>query len=359
MIKRNLKLLSVFFILTNSLTIYSQTILNADGPGNTYELINSVLAPGNNVVEVPDIIHNEFGRHITEVFDSELNKYVFEFFIHVNPDNDISTLKTDRQRNEIKTYGSSPANLKGTLGEIVKYKWRFKIPIGFQPSSTFTHIHQVKAVDGDDSDPIFTLTPRKGTPNKLELIYVKDEFSGTDKKVIVNLSLFEGNWVEATETMTIGPNGTYAITIKKVSDNSVILSYSNTNIATIRPTNTFIRPKWGIYRSIATPSDLRDESILFSDFSIEELPSLGIPNFNNSLQHLTISRNPVGNDIEFPETMLYQFDLYKIYDASGKTITSQKIKTDKIDVSFLKTGNYFIQLYHDNKTVKSIQFLKK
>lgn len=263
---------------------HAQVILNADGPGNTYELINSVLAPGYNVIEAPDQIgvssnssngtHNAFGRHIEEVFDADLNKYVFKFYSHLIEDNDVSTLSTDRQRVEIKTFASSPANLKGTIGEIVQYKWRFKIPVGWQPSSGFTHIHQVKAVGGDDSNPIFSLTLRKGTPNKLEMIYVLDQNSSSDKKQVINLSAFEGIWVEATETITVGTNGTYSINIKRVSDGLSVLSYSNNNIQTIRPTNTFIRPKWGIYRSIATPGDLKDEVLYFSDISIQELNTL-------------------------------------------------------------------------------------
>jgi hypothetical protein len=231
------------------------------------------LAPGYNVIETPDEIpngtHQSFGRHIVEVYDAELGKNVFEFYSHVVEDNDV-TGGTDRQRVEIKTYGNSPDNLKGTTGETVTYKWKFKVPVGFQPSSSFTHLHQIKAVDGDDSNPLFTLTPRKGTPNKLELIYVQNASSGTDKKVIVNLSLFEGIWVEATEIITIGSSGTYSMVIKKVSDGTTILSYNNANIATIRPDNTFIRPKWGIYRSLTTPSDLRDETVSFADFSITE-----------------------------------------------------------------------------------------
>ena len=39
---------------------------------------------------------------------------------------------------------------------------------------------------------------------------------------------------------------------------------------TIRSSNDFVRPKWGIYRSLNTPADLRDDSIRFSAFSIEE-----------------------------------------------------------------------------------------
>ncbi len=49
----------------------AQVTLNADGPGSTYELINSVLAPGYNVVETPDCVHTN-ARHIDEVYDSTL-----------------------------------------------------------------------------------------------------------------------------------------------------------------------------------------------------------------------------------------------------------------------------------------------
>ena len=282
-------LLLIAFIFLSAFFANAQIVLNADGPGNTYELINGFFAPGYTAVESPDQTggtysgtHAAFGRHIAEVFDADANKYVFEFYSHVAEDNDISTGKTDRQRVEIKTYAASPANMKGIIGETIVYKWRFKIPVGFQPSSSFTHIHQIKAVDGDDSDPIFTLTPRKGTPNKLELIYVLNSSSGTSKLAILNLSDFEGNWVEATETIKVGEgtSGTYAILIKKVSDGITLLNYSNNSIQTIRPVfsdplisaaNSFIRPKWGIYRSLATPPDLRDETIRFSDFSITEL----------------------------------------------------------------------------------------
>jgi hypothetical protein len=265
---------------------HAQTILNADNtPNNTYELINSVLAPGGTAIETPDQtpegLHTAFGRHIAEVFDTDLNKNVFEFYAHVTPDNDV-TGGLDRQRVEMKTYSASPNNLKGVLGETVTYKWRFKVPVGFQPSDNFTHIHQVKAVDGDDSSPIFTLTPRDGIPNKLELIYVQDENSGTDKKVIVNLIDFEGIWVEALETIKIGTgtSGTYSITIKKVSDGTVLLSYSNNAIQTIRTAatdpgflkvaNSFIRPKWGIYRSLLDDGKLRDDSLRIADVLIAE-----------------------------------------------------------------------------------------
>lgn len=255
----------ILIILANPLVLYSQVVLEADGPGNTYELISSVLAPGANAVENPECVHPEFGRHIAEVWDDDLKQYVFEFYSHVTPDND-RCISTDRQRIEIKTYEPSPDRLKGVPGETVTYKWKFKIAVGYKPSGSFTHLHQIKAVGGNDGDPIFTLTPRKGSPNRMELIH-----DNTTKVSIVDLSLFEGVWVECTETVKIGASGTYSLVIRRVSDGTVLLSYSNGNIMTIRADNTFIRPKWGIYRSLNSPADLRDEAVRFAGFSIQEL----------------------------------------------------------------------------------------
>ncbi|HPL75804.1 MAG TPA: hypothetical protein P5157_08315 [Paludibacteraceae bacterium] len=260
-----------------SFTLKSQTLLEANGPGNTYELINSIFAPnGGNVVETPDCAHPEFGRHIAEVWDEDLQKYVFEFYIHVTPDND-RCINFDRQRVEIKTYEPSPENLKGTSGETVVYKWFFKIPTGFQPSSNFTHLHQIKPVGGDEDTPIFALTARKGNPNRLELNYYESSNQSAIKLKTIYLSWLENSWVEVTERIKIDPeNGNYAITIKRINDGIVLLDYENQHLLTIRPDNNFIRPKWGIYRSLLSSQDLRDESVRFADFSIEEVNSTAL-----------------------------------------------------------------------------------
>ena len=243
---------------------HSQVLLKSDGPGNTYELINSVLAPGNEAVEHPECNHSAFGRHIAEVWDEDLKENVFEFYSHVTPDNDRCE-KWDRQRVEIKTYEPSPENLKGTLGETVTYKWKFKLPKGFQPSSSFTHLHQIKAVEGSQDLPIFTITARKSKVNQLIVIHNNETTVAS-----ANLSEFEGTWVEITEKIKIGANGTYSISIKKVKNGQELLAFKSDDILTIRPDNDFIRPKWGIYRSLKKAEDLRDEVVRFNDFSIKE-----------------------------------------------------------------------------------------
>ena len=242
----------------------------ADGPGNTYELISSVL--GGNPMEDPDCAHPAFGRHVAEIFDSTLNKNVFIFYIHVTPDNDRCNGATDRQRNEIKTYGPSPDSLKGQLNETVTYRWKFKIPAGFQPSPSFTHIHQIKAGDGTNEDaPIITITPRYGSPDKLEIIHTGNTAGSTLGKVkTVDLSLFKGVWVEVTEKVIYKTAGSYEISIKRVSDGTTLLTYSNNNIDMWRDAATFCRPKWGIYRSLNNVSYLRDEEVRFADFCIAE-----------------------------------------------------------------------------------------
>jgi hypothetical protein len=247
--------------------VSAQTSLKADGPGNTYELINSVLAPGQDAVENPECVHGDFGRHIAEVWDTDLKENVFEFYSHVTPDNDRCE-KTDRQRIEIKAYEPSPDNLKGTTGETITYQWKFKLSKGFQPSSSFTHLHQIKAVGGADGLPIFTLSAKKGKVNQFNVVH-----NNVDIVASVDLSELEGNWVEITETIKVGANGSYAIQIKRIKDGKELLAYSNPNLETIRPDNKFIRPKWGIYRSLNKAADLRDEAVRFADFTITESPN--------------------------------------------------------------------------------------
>ena len=272
---------------------YSQAILKANEKGNCYELIDSVFAPGANAVESPDqcTIHADFGRHIKMVWDETLKKQVFEFTIHLSPDND-RCIKFDRQRVEIKTFSPSPDSLKGTIGETITYKWKFRLPFNFQPSPSFTHIHQIKAVGGDAGEPLFTLSPRfNKNGNTLQLIYTSDK--GVRATVLEERSLspFLGVWVEATEVITVGEKGSYSITVNKVGNEKSMLSYSTKNIKTIRADNEFIRPKWGIYRSLNHPEYLRDESVRFADFSIYEDPSMSYHSNKTAKERLKDSKD--------------------------------------------------------------------
>jgi len=344
--------------------VNAQALLEANGPGNTYELINSVLAPtGGDVVENAECVHPEFGRHITEVWDATLNQYVFAFFIHVTPDND-RCINFDRQRVEIKTYDASPANLKGTEGETVVYKWKFLVPVGFQPSSSFTHLHQIKAVGGDESDPIFVLTARKGSPNKLELNYYQSSDQNSVKLTSVNLSLFEGNWVEVTERVKVSKtNGTYSIVIKNVKTSATILTYSESNILTIRADNNFIRPKWGIYRSLNTPSDLRDEMVCFNSISIQEETNTAFQQQKmNENTDFSLRQNQVRNQLVIDLFSNTKNQQLQIINSRGQVVQTifpvenipfTEKQEMKVDISKLSKGIYFIRSISANTTATS------
>jgi hypothetical protein len=152
------------------------------------------------------------------------------------------------------------------------FQWKFRLDAAFQPSKSFTHIHQIKAGDGsNDGSPLITITLRYGTPDQLQIIHNGDTKSsslGVVKEV--DLQPFFGAWIQAEEKITFGSHGSYSLTLTKVSDGTVLLSYTNGDIDLWRTGSTFIRPKWGIYRSLDDSARLRDEKVLFADFVIRK-----------------------------------------------------------------------------------------
>ena len=339
-------------------SLKAQVVLNADGPGETYELINSVLAPGYNVIEVPDCAHPDFGRHIEEVYDSVLGKFVFKFHIHVTPDND-RCIAFDRQRNEIKSYDKSPDNLKAVEGERVEYTWNFKIDSGFQSSSSFTHLHQLKAVGGTESSmPLITLTPRKGSPDKLEIRYAKNTSQTTIHSV--PLEPFKGNWVEVKEVVTYGETGKYHLFINRGSDSINLLTYTNDNIRMWKTDADFLRPKWGIYRSLNHPEDLRDEMVCFSDFTITEIDITSSGNLPSKFLTLGIYPNPALDYIQFNNISSTAGYSILITDQIGRTVLDQSyVEDSRINISFLEKGIYFVRLYNSNGTIATSKFIKQ
>lgn len=354
-------------LLSSSLyATQAQVVLNADGPGTTYELINAVLAPGNNVIEAPDCGHTAFNsgaasnpsRHIDEIFDADLNTNVFRFHIHVTPDNDrCITTTTDRQRNEIKTYDRSPNNLKGIEGETVQYKWKFKLPLGFQSTSSFTHIHQLKSVnDKYDSMPMYTFTINSSSGGVFRVRYAEEDTQETVASVA--LSNFLGQWVDVTETITYSNPGRYSLVINKVSDGTNILTYANNNnnwrnvVPTGGSINTiFIRPKWGIYRSLNAAASLRDEQVLFANFSIEENPTLSVSTYEKNSNVISIYPNPAKNEFHIRESVVGSFDTLSVRDHLGRLMLQQKSTFKTIPISHLKTGLYFIEFKKNNYTI--------
>ena len=342
-------------LFTTSQT-WAQEVIEANGPGNTYDELTAFLAPGYSPIEVPDCNHASFGNHIDEVYDNSLGDYSFRFFIHVTPDNDrcIVTIN-DRQRNEIKTYGPSPENLKGVKGEKVIYKWAFKLADGFQSSPKFTHIHQLKSVGGNYSSmPMYTLTTRKGTPDKLELRYAETDVQITLKET--PLSPFIGYWVEVTEKIEYATTGFYSIEIVNKFTGQQMFYYDNTDFdepkINWRAGASFVRPKWGIYRSLVYEEDLRDEQVLFSYFSIDEVSSLSTLEVDQ--RNISVFPNPASVVLHISSINAAKTQIFAM---SGQLLLQSN--SAQIDISDLAPSLYFLKVFDKNNNLLLTQKVLK
>ena len=280
----------------------------ADGSlvGSPYGDINTYMRRfGFDYTEHPNCTGG-FGGHIDGVhgavdFDTYFNNYVFRFDIHIDPviDGDrCSSGTVDRQRNEMKsiTNNSTWANVQGNWDEWQILEWKFKLPTGFQPTNNFCHIHQLKAQDGPNNGaPVITITPRAtsaGENKRVQLIHSVDG-ADTGKGTIVDnipLSEFENEWVQVREEVHYTHDGYYSIKITRIRDGKVLIDFKDQNIDMWRIGSSYIRSKFGIYRSLSggrlnqdpvgqSPL-LKNESIWITDFRVYEKnsnPNPGVP----------------------------------------------------------------------------------
>lgn len=259
--------------------------LCADGNDEgTYDLI---LACGYNY-ETPDQSgdHAESPyRHIRQSYDSELDRYVFDFILHIDNDDDrgLPNIK-DRQRNEIKTDAKSPASMVAQQGETLKMTWKFKLPDGMQTTKSFSHIHQLKGIDNsegtaDVANPLITFTVRSMSngSQEFQVIHTQPSSYGKSNIYLVRVPLddFLGEWVEVEETVTFDWEGEYSTVIRRVSDGKVLVEVKGESLVLWRDGTTGLRPKWGLYRNFGADGCnkylLRDECLKFADFMIKKL----------------------------------------------------------------------------------------
>jgi hypothetical protein len=274
--------------------------------GQTYSEINTYMRRfGFDYTEHPNCTGG-YGGHIDGVHgdaepDAFLNRHVFRFDIHIDPviDGDRCSASTvDRQRNEMKsiTNNSTWAPVQGNWDEWQILEWKFKLPIGLQPTANFFHIHQLKAQDGPNNGaPTITITPRassSGANKRIQIIHSVDG-RNTDKGTIVDnvpLSEFEGEWVQVREEMHYTYEGHYSIQITRIRDGKVLVDFTDPNIDMWRIGSSYIRSKFGLYRSLAggrldqdpvgqSPL-LKNESVWITDFRVYEKnpnPTPGVP----------------------------------------------------------------------------------
>lgn len=265
---------------TMMFSVLTERTLEADGDTvglSAYELIRGFGGP--NPIESPDLYpQNHPGvLHIYEDTDAVVGNH-FVFLSHRDIDRDRDRLDiTDRQRNEIKTYNSSEEAVKGFENETFIFKWKFKINGNMEISTRFSHFFQLKAVGGSDSHPVLTITgAERDGQDGIEVRHSPEQ----DDTILerVNWDRVTGEWVEVYCRVTFADSASLRIVAKRLSDGEVIFNIDQSGLDFWRGTEAshFVRPKWGIYRSLADFDNLRsdEEIVRFASFSISEV----IPN---------------------------------------------------------------------------------
>ncbi len=259
-------------------------LLAADGNDEgTYALI---LSSGYNY-ETPDTSGAHAlapFRHIRQTYDETLGKHVFEFWMHIDNDDDRGLANvTDRQRNEIKTDAKSPADMRALQGETLRMTWKFRLPEGMQTTKRFSHVHQLKGIDNkagtaDVGNPVITFTcVTSGSSQQLQVRYVAPTAAGSGITYLARIPLSEclGEWLSVSETVKFDTEGSYSLAIVRMRDGKQIASVSRTGLDLWRDGASGMRPKWGLYRNFgegrSLAGQLRDEVLRFADFRVEKL----------------------------------------------------------------------------------------
>ena len=300
-------------------------------------------------IENPDCQHPDFGAHITQVYDSTLQRNVFVFHSHSTDDSD-RCIHLDRVRMEVKGGPNTTTGLQHPQESTSFYRWKFKLDEQFTASSNFCHLFQNKAYKGTDSSfPILTITARQ---NQIEIIQNGGD-NGTTLGVVAtaNLDLFLGRWVEVYIKQKHQDQGELHIEIKDMISGALILQYDNSNIDLWRDDADYNRPKWGVYRK--KNSIIKDEQVRFADFCISEIDSLECPseagmlvsNAHTLPQHpILLYPNPTKEQICI-NPLRHKKTTAIIFSANGKQMTKTLILHQQtcINLSKYKKGLYFVQ----------------
>ena len=261
-------------------TVLTTRTLDADGDMvglDTYDLIRAFggdRIPG--PIEAPDLypINHPDVRHIYEDFDAEVGNH-FVFIIHRDIDIDRDRVANDdRQRNEIKTYDQSEEAVKGYENETFVYSWKFKINADMEVSTRFSHFFQLKAVGGSDSQPILTISgAERSGEDGIEVRHSPLQQSTVLQRT--DWSEVTGEWLEAYCRVTFADSADLRLIVTRMRDDEVIFDIDASGLDLWRGEDTshFVRPKWGIYRSILDLDNLRpdEEDVRFANFSVSEV----------------------------------------------------------------------------------------
>jgi hypothetical protein len=171
----------------------------------------------------------------------------------------------DRQRNECKGMRSGGTVLKINKDTTWRLAYQAFWPSSLTATTKFTHIMQMKVQDV--GGPLWTLTPRSKSKPTLTVLTLKDDDSNTEH-VLGDYAPLQNKWIDVEFEFKASNSGGYLQwTLKDGS--STVANGRTTNVDLWRDKN-YLRPKWGIYRSIES-SGLKDTYQLSRNYTAYQL----------------------------------------------------------------------------------------
>jgi hypothetical protein len=177
-----------------------------------------------------------------------------------------STGDGDRQRTESKGMVSNDKTLKMKNGETWTISYEMFMPTTLHGTSKFTHIFQLKT-PATNGGPWITLDlSRSGSSEKFRARAYG--MSGSPDIVSTDLSPLRNKWITVEWTFTIGSKGKARFVVRNGTGSGAPVvgdkTMSNVNIP---DEGDYVRPKWGIYRSIeSASSDIINTYLLFRNY---------------------------------------------------------------------------------------------
>lgn len=168
---------------------------------------------------------------------------------------------TDRQRQEVTGLRTSASSyLKWTQGQTWRITYSMYIPSSLKATTSFTHIMQMKQ-PGTGSSPIVVQSLRRvnGTQTIELKLFDSDTLVGR-----TDLAPLHDKWTDVDFQIKVGNGSAGSVRWILKSGGATVIDKSKTGVDTFLADR--VRPKWGIYRSLAdTSGSLQDCHLLLSN----------------------------------------------------------------------------------------------
>ncbi|WP_034213381.1 hypothetical protein [Actinoplanes subtropicus] len=172
----------------------------------------------------------------------------------------------DRQRTEVRGMVSGGSKLKMHNGETWRITYEMFMPATLHGTSKFTHIFQLKT-PATNGGPWMTVSlHRSGSKETLQL--QADSTSGVPVVGATDLSPLREKWITVELTFKIGPSGTGRFLVRNGTGSGAAVVVDKTKSGlNIPDQGDYVRPKWGIYRSIeSASSDILDTHLFIRNY---------------------------------------------------------------------------------------------